>query len=97
MATAMGDCTPPMVDAASDVGGEGWNNSPRLISETLLDPKLATRATPVASLTATPIGLVPTATSGTASVLVSKFTTETVAAVLLATTAIPRCELIPTP
>src|SRR5258706_10958780 len=97
MATAMGDCTPPMLVAVSDVAGEDPSNRPRLICETVFEPKLATRATPVASLMATPIGLVPVETSGTASVLVIRFTMDAVPAPLFATTAMPRCELTATP
>src|ERR1700756_4640530 len=93
MATAMGDCTPPMVEAVREVAGK----RPRLIWETVFEPKLATSATPVASLIATPIGLVPTATSGTSSLLVKRFTMDTVPAPLFATTALPRCELTATP
>src|SRR6266852_8045852 len=97
MATAMGDCTPPMVVAVSEVAGEDPNRRPRLIWETVLEPKLATSATPVASLMATPMGLDPTCTSVTASAFVNRFTTDSVPAVLFATTAIPRCELTATP
>src|SRR6266852_2768598 len=97
MATARGACTPPMVAAVREVGGEDPNKRPRLIWETVLEPKLATRATPVESLMATPIGLVPTVTSATASALVWRFTMEAVPALLLATTAIARCELTATP
>src|SRR5882762_1820903 len=97
MATAMGACTPPIDEAVRVVAGADPSKRPRLICETVFEPKLATRATPVDSLTATPIGLVPTATSGTASALVRRFTTDTVPALLLATTASPRCELMATP
>src|SRR5580704_13839270 len=67
------------------------------ISVTVFDPVLATMTTPVASLMATPAGLVPVETSGTASELVSKLTKEAVPAVLLATTAMPNGWLIATP
>src|SRR6202035_2391860 len=97
MATAIGDCTPPMLDAVSEVAGEGPNRRLRLISETVLEPKLATSATPVASSTATPIGLVPTVTSATASLLFTRSTMEAVPAALFATTARPRWELMATP
>src|SRR5260370_22900605 len=97
MATAMGNCTPPIVAAVREVAGVDPNKRPRLIWETVLEPKLATRATPVDSLMATPIGLVPTPTSATASVLVRRFTIDAVPALLLAITAIPRCDLTATP
>src|SRR6267154_1079955 len=97
MAMAMGCCTPPMLEAVSVLGGEDPDKRPRLISETVLDPKLAISATPVASLTATPMGLVPTATSVTASVIFTRSTTDAVPAPLLATTARPRWELTATP
>src|SRR5260370_36470237 len=97
MATARGACTPAMVAAVREVAGEDPNKRPRLIWDTVLERKLATRATPVESLMATPIGLAPTATSATASVLVWRFTIDAVPALLLATTAIPRCELTATP
>ena len=64
---AIGACTPPMVAAVKEVAGDDPVNRPRLIWETVLEPKLATRATPVASLMATPMGLVPTVTSGAAA------------------------------
>src|SRR5437879_10690011 len=97
MATAMGACTPPMDVAVRVVAGADPSKRPRLICETVLEPKLATSATPVDSLTATPMGLVPTATSGTASALVRRFTTDTVPALLLAITASQRCGLMATP
>src|SRR5258708_23046135 len=97
MATAMGACMPVIGVAVREVAGVDPNKRPRLIWETVLEPKLATSATPVDSLMATPIGLVPTATSATASVLVRRFTMDAVPALLLATTAIPRCELTATP
>src|SRR4029077_18183313 len=99
MATATGDCTPLTVAAVREVAGAEPNRSPRLIWETLLEPKLATRATPVDSLMATPIGLVPTVTSGTASTggFFFKSTMEAVPAVLLAVTANPRREFTATP
>src|SRR6266436_3940078 len=97
MAIAMGFCTPQMLEAVSEVAGEDPNKRPRLIWETVLEPKLATSATPVSSSMATPTGLVPTCTSGTASVFFRRFTTETVPAALLATTAMPRFELTATP
>src|SRR5579864_5445604 len=97
MATAMGAWTPPMVEAVSDVAGEDPCKRPRLIPETVLEPKLATRATPVEGLMATPTGLLPTATSATASLLVTRFTMDAVPAPLLATTAIPRFPLTATP
>src|ERR1700730_4850796 len=97
MATAMGACTPPMEVAVRVVAGEEPNKRPRLICDTVFEPKLATRATPVDSLTATPIGPVPVGTSGTASALVKRFTMDAVPAALFATTAMPRCELTATP
>src|SRR3954452_11891038 len=90
MATAIGCCTPPIVAAVRDVAGEEPNRRPRLISETVLEVKFATIATPVASLTATPIGFVPTATAATGCVLVRRLTIETLLLPLLATTAKPR-------
>src|SRR5579864_3199635 len=86
-----------MLDAVSEVAGEDPDNRPRLISETVLEPKLATSATPVASSMPTPMGLVPTETSATASFLFTRSTMEAVPAALLATTAIPRWGLIATP
>src|SRR5947207_2762923 len=56
-----------MVMGVREVAGEEPNNNPRLISVTVLLPKLATMAAPVASLMATPIGFVPVLTSGTGS------------------------------
>src|SRR6266436_6561265 len=97
MATAMGACMPVIGVAVREVDGEDPNKRPRLIWETVLEPKLATSATPVASLTATPVGLVPTVTSGTASAFVKRFTMDAVPAALFATTAMPRCELTATP
>src|SRR5260370_29241951 len=97
MATAMGNCTPPIVAAVREVAGVDRNKRPRLVGERVLEPEWATSATPVDSLMATPIGLVPTATSATASVFVKRFTMDAVPALLLATTAIPRCELTATP
>src|SRR5712664_105175 len=97
MAIAMGDCTPPMLEAVREVAGEDPNKRPRLIWETVFEPKLATSATPVASLMATPIGLVPTPTSATASFMCTRSTMDAVPAPLFATTAIPRCELTATP
>ncbi len=78
-----------MVEAVSEVAGAEPNRRPRLIWETVLEVKLATMATPVASLIATPMGFVPTATAATGWVLVSRFTTEAVASPLLAVTARP--------
>jgi len=60
-----------------------------LISETVLEPKLATMAAPVASLMATPTGLVPTVTAATGCVLVRRFTIEALPLPLLAQTARP--------
>src|ERR1700730_4738972 len=97
MAIAMGDCTPPIVAAVKEVAGEDPNKRARLIWDTVLEPKLATRATPVASLMATPMGLVPTGTSVTTSFMFTRSTTDAVPAPLLATTAKPRWELIATP
>ena len=68
-----------------------------MICETVLEPKLATSATPVASLTATPMGLVPTVTSATASFAFTRSRTDAVPAPLLATTAKPRCWLMAMP
>src|SRR5713226_8306164 len=97
MAMAIGDCTPPIVAAVKEVAGEDPNKRLRLIWETVLEPKLATSATPVASLMATPVGLDPTWTSATASEFVKRFTMDAVPAPLFATTAMPRCELTATP
>src|ERR1700687_5068838 len=97
MDTAMGSCTPPMVEAVREVAGEAPNNRPRSISETVLEPKLATTAAPVASLMATPTGLVPTVTAATGCVFVRRFTIEALPLPLLATTARPRRELTATP
>src|SRR5207302_5477559 len=97
MATAIGACTPPIVLAVKEVAGDDPTKRPRLICETVLDPKLATSATPVASLIATPTGLLPVDTSGTASAFLTRLTMDAVPAPLLATTAMPRCELTATP
>src|SRR5258708_27249636 len=45
----------PIVAAVREVAGVDPNKRPRLIWETVLEPKLATSATPVDSLMATPI------------------------------------------
>src|ERR1700680_4471 len=57
--------TPPIVEAVREAAGEEPDKRARLISETVLEPKLATIAAPVASLMATPTGLVPTVTAAT--------------------------------
>src|ERR1700740_3152876 len=95
----MGDVTPVIGAAAKEVAGEDPDKRARLICETLLEPKLATRATPVASLMPTPMGLEPTVTSGTASAggFFFRSTMDAVPAALLATTAIPRWEFTATP
>ena len=92
-----------MVAAVREVAGEAPKSRPRLISETVLEVKFATMATPVASSMATPIGLVPTATAETGWVFVSKFTMEALLLPLLVTTARPRrgltaipCGVVPT-
>src|SRR6266436_3907291 len=97
MATAMGACMLVIGVAVREVGGEDPNKRPRLIWETVLEAKLATSATQLDSLAATPVGLVPTVTSGTAPAFVKRFTMDAVPAALLATKAMPRCELTATP
>src|SRR5713226_8580283 len=97
MATAIGACTPPIDVAVREVAGEEPNKRPRLISEIVLEVKLATIAAPVASLMATPIGFVPTATAATGCVLVRRFTMEALLLPLFATTARPKCALTATP
>src|SRR5260370_42622424 len=99
MAIAMGDCTPPIVAAVNEVAGEDPNKRARLIWDTVLEPKLATRATPVASLMATPMGLVPTGTSRTASTggFFFRSTMDAVPAALFATPASPRVGVTGTP
>ena len=55
---------PPMLLAVNEVGTVG-NSDARLRRLMVFDPVLATMAAPVASLMATPVGLVPVFTSGT--------------------------------
>lgn len=70
MATAKGDWTPPMVIGVKLVAAVVLplaNRVARLSELTVLEPVFATRAMPVASFMATPLGFVPTLTSGTIS------------------------------
>src|SRR5271155_4174844 len=97
MATAVGSWKPPMLIGISVVAGVAPNSVDMSISVTVFDPVLVTIAAAVASLMATPVGLVPVATSGTALEKVSRLTKETVPAVLFATTAKPYGWLIASP
>src|SRR6266852_2141089 len=101
---------PPIVLGLKVVGGvvpAGGKSRPRLIMLMVLLPVFVTMAAPVASLTATPVGFVPTITSavsGETGGFFVKSMTEAVLLPWLATTARPLCcqiampwGLVPTP
>src|SRR5439155_13136042 len=90
MAIAMGEVSTAMGVAVRDVGGDDPNNKARLISETLLLPVFVTRAAPVPSLIATPVGVDPTVTAATFCVPVARSSMEAVPSVWFATTARPK-------
>src|SRR5438045_379339 len=92
MAIAIGDVSMEIVFALRLVGAvpDIGKSRDRSISETVLLPVFATRAAPVPSLMATPVGVVPTVTAGTFWVRVTRSRTEAVPLVLLATTANPK-------
>src|SRR5438874_1478753 len=92
MAIAIGDVSMEIVFALRLVGAvpDMGKSRDRSISETVLLPVFATRAAPVPSLMATPVGVVPTVTAGTFWVRVTRSRTEAVPLVLLATTANPK-------